>query len=215
MRARITTVLSLTGVLVAGSAAALVNTQVLHKAGSSDSASAEVVAPGTGAPVDTNAAPSTSAAPAPVIAPTTTTKAPTPAAAPANTQATYQIGDAGTVALDTAGNVLTVVNATPNTGWTVISAQNDDPLNVEAVFQSATTRVEFHAALLFGVVTTSVESTSLETTTTGGSGGGTGGTTPPHHGDGDHEGGHDDGGHDGTGGGTGGGGGGGGGGSDD
>ena len=83
---------------------------------------------------------------------------PAPVAAPAPpTQAVYAVGDAGTVTLDTAGDVLTIVAVTPADGWTVTKSETQDATNVEVKFQTGTIEVEFHANLLFGVVTTSVE----------------------------------------------------------
>jgi len=151
MKARLTTVLSLSGVLVAGSAAALVNTQVLQSRSTSGSSASETIttdtiATETTGAVDTTMAPETTVAEIP---------------ASVSTQAIYQIGDAGSVTLDTAGDVLTIVATTPNLGWTVAEAENSGPLNVEVKFESATMKIEFKANLLFGVVSTSVESESV------------------------------------------------------
>lgn len=164
MKARITTVLSLTGVLVAGSAAALVNTQVLQGSavpkGSGDKVT--IALDKFADVVDQNASP--------VIGETTQAPVPTPeppadpslAAAAVTTQAIYQIGDAGLVTVDTAGDVLSVVSAVPNAEWTVLQAQNVDAYNIEVQFQMGTTLIEFRANLLFGVVGTSVETTNLD-----------------------------------------------------
>lgn len=169
MKVRLATVLSLTGVLVAGSAAALVNTQVLN-APANDSAAditlADTSLPGTSEPTTTDGAVTTVVD---TSLPPDTTGAPA-TAAPAGTQAVYQIGDAGLVTLDTAGDQLTIVAAVPNAGWTVVEAKSEDALNIEVKFRSATTEVEFHATLLFGVVGTSVETKSLVPATTGSSG---------------------------------------------
>ena len=145
MKARLTAVLSLTGVLVAGTAAAVVNTQVLQSSGSSDGDMLVVEAPTESISADTNA----------VVSPTVPTA---DTATPSPTQAAYQIGTAGVVVLDTAGDTLTIVSATPTTGWLLIEAEQNDPLNVEVKFQSGSITVEFKANLLFGVVSTSVES---------------------------------------------------------
>ena len=148
MKARITAILSLSGVLVAGSAAALVNTQVLQ---SSSSGGDDVAF----------AADDTVSSVAPSISVDTTmpTTVLTPVAVA--TQATYQIGDAGLVVLDTAGDVLTIVSTTPNAGWVLHEAEQEGPNDVEVKFRSATVEVEFKANLLLGVVNTSVESRSL------------------------------------------------------
>ena len=143
--------ISIAGVLVAGSAAALVNTQVL---GGSTSAASPLV-------ID-NGSPAQDISP--VTAATTETKAvavaPTPAApaAPAATQAAYAIGEAGTVTLDTAGDMLRIVAVTPTDPWIVTKSETQGSTDVEVRFQNGTTEVEFHANLLFGVVTTAVES---------------------------------------------------------
>jgi len=78
-------------------------------------------------------------------------------------QASYAIGDS-TVILDTAGDTLTIVSLTPAAGWTVTKAETEDATNVEIKLQSGTNELEFHANLLFGVVTTSVESKDDSTT---------------------------------------------------
>ena len=152
MKTKIAMVISIAGVLVAGSAAALVNTQVL---GGSTSAASPLV-------ID-NASPAQDISPVTVATTATTSVAvaPTPAApaaAPVATQAVYAIGDAGTVTLDTAGDLLTIVAVTPTDPWIVTKSETSDSTDVEVRFQNGTTEVEFHANLLFGVVTTAVES---------------------------------------------------------
>jgi len=151
MKTRIATILSLTGVLVAGSAAALVNTQVL--ASHNDAGGGESVTTVTNDPL-------TTAATARALA----NSLPTTTLAPTLTQAIYQIGDSGLVTLDTAGDVLTIVSAAPSPGWEVVGSESKDPLDIEVVFQSGTTRVEFKANLLFGIVSTSVESQNVAIT---------------------------------------------------
>jgi len=167
MKARMAMAISIAGVLVAGSAAALVNTQVLsgnadaspfeaqHSA-TSEPSTAVVVS----APVDTSSVTTVSPAAAPSAAVESTAQA---SAAATSTQATYAIGDS-TVVLDTAGDTLTIVSLTPAAGWTVTKAENADATNVEIKLQSGTNELEFHANLLFGVVTTSVESKDASTT---------------------------------------------------
>jgi hypothetical protein len=137
MKGQITTLLSLTGVLVAGSAAALVNTQVLQSNGTSTGGGSTIA--GTAAPAPVNAA----------------------------TQAIYQVGDSGLVTLDTAGGVLTVVSVTPSTGWVFVKAENSTTSDIAVQLQSGNTLVDFKANLLQGVVTTSVESKNLTVQGTG------------------------------------------------
>jgi len=155
--------LSFAGVLVAGSAAALVNTQVLS--GTADPSPFD-------APAEATVEPSTTVAvSAPADSSTVTTVATTvtptvaaPTVAPASsTQGSYPIGDSSVV-LDTAGAVLTIVTVTPAPGWTVTKAESEDATNVEIKLQSGTTEMEFHANLLFGVVSTSVETKDESTT---------------------------------------------------
>jgi hypothetical protein len=157
MKTTVATMLSLAGVLVAGSAAALVNTQVLS--GSSDPSSFVVeAAPALPSVANTVAAAvvgTTVVAPASASASPPVTAA-TVAASAAPTQALYQVGESGTVILDTAGDVLKIVNVAPADGWTVTKSELKDPLNVEVRLRSAVGEVEFHANLLFGVVTPSV-----------------------------------------------------------
>jgi hypothetical protein len=162
MKTRVAMMISIAGVLVAGSAAALVNTQVLS--GNADASPFE-------AQVDTTrAAPTTVAAAVPDTT-TVTTVATVGSAAEVqstvqpstSTQAVYAIGDS-TVTLDTAGDVLTIVNLTPAAGWTVTKSEAEDANNVEILLQSVPTELEFHANLLFGVVSTSVETHDSSTT---------------------------------------------------
>jgi hypothetical protein len=107
-----------------------------------------------------------------------------PPAAPAATQAAYAIGDSGTVTLDTVGDVLTIVGVSPADGWIVTKSEAQDATNVEVKFQSGTVEVEFHANLLFGVVTTSVDSHDQSATN----------ASVDDNGGGRHSGGDDDGG---------------------
>jgi hypothetical protein len=150
MKTKIVTVLSLAGVLIAGSAAAMVNTQVLGGSASPTPVLAE------SAPQETT--PASVATNPPVVAVAPVAESAPPAAAPASTQAVYAIGDSGTVTLDTAGDRLSIIDVTPAAGWTVTESEINDGLNAEIKFQSGSIEVEFHANLLFGVVTTSVES---------------------------------------------------------
>lgn len=154
MKTKIAMVISIAGVLVAGSAAALVNTQVLG--GSTSAASPLVIDNGSPAQQTTPTVTVATTATTPVaVAPATPVR---PAAAPAPTQAVYAIGDAGTVTLDTAGDMLTIIAVTPTDPWVVTKSETQDSTDVEVRFQNGTTEIEFHANLLFGVVTTAVDS---------------------------------------------------------
>ena len=147
MKARITTVLSLVGVLGAGSAAALVNNQVLQNTESNSSG--DVI-------VGTDSDDSTSGTTADS---TTSESIQIQVNVLSATQTEYVIGDAGVVTLDTTGDVLTIVSATPNSGWAIVEAENYGPVDVEVKLQGGLddSLVEFKANLLNGVVTTSVE----------------------------------------------------------
>ncbi|MDO8391555.1 MAG: hypothetical protein Q7V57_13830 [Actinomycetota bacterium] len=165
MKARIATVLSLAGVLSAGSAAALVNQQVLRDT--------ESATPGRS--VDSIVQ---SQFPSNVVVEPGQQ-------APAATQAVYLVGTAGAVTLDIANDALTVVDVVANDGWTVVSAESEDPGAIEVTLRSGTAEVEFHAALIFGVVNTSFETKDLAPTTTAHSAppittGGPVPTTPEH-----------------------------------
>lgn len=168
MKARITTVLSLTGVLVAGSAAALVNTQVLQSSTSKSTASAEISFEDQPESVST-----IGTTPVSVSLPNKLESiagvAVTLASTPVSTQQQYAIGESGTVVLDTANGALTIVGIYPNPGWGVVEHKNLDPLSVEVKFQSATTLVEFKANVLMGVVAWETESYLLPQPTTGNS----------------------------------------------
>ena len=153
---RVTTLLSLSGILIAGSAAALVNSQVLQNSAPSRPGAADILAtlpPSTTVPVVDQEAPTESVPPVSVE--------PTTVPPPSPSQATYQVGMSGSVTVDTGGDVLRLVAPTPAPGWAVVKVDQGDPLNVAVVFQSASQLVTFRAALLFGVVSTSTQVESL------------------------------------------------------
>jgi hypothetical protein len=166
MKTKVAMAISLAGVLAAGTAAALVNTHVLNG--------------GASAPLALSAPQSQQTAPAQAVSsPVGGSTAPvpgsaTPPAAAPPTQATYAIGDSGTVTLDTAGDVLKIVAVAPAPNWTVAQSETSDASDAEVKFQSGNTEVDFQANLLYGVVRTSVETHDLSATTdtVGGSGGG-------------------------------------------
>ncbi len=153
MKTKVAMAISLAGVLAAGTAAALVNTQVLN-GGSSSAFSSGALETQETTPVD-SAAPS-------ISAPAATVPAAGVATSPA--QATYAIGDSGTVTLDTTGDVLAIAAITPAPGWIVTQSEVDDGSTAEIKFQSGNVEVEFQANLLYGVVRTSVESHDVSST---------------------------------------------------
>jgi hypothetical protein len=158
MKTKIAMAISIAGVLVAGSAAALVNTQVL---GNNTSTTPVLADNGQ---VSQQTDPTTVTVPAavtvgttPAVVETTPTTVAVPPPAAVTSQAVYTAGDGGTVTLDTTGDVLTIVGVVPTAGWTVTKSENEDATNVEVKFQNGTVEVEFHANLQFGIVSPSVE----------------------------------------------------------
>lgn len=167
MKARVATILSLTGVLVAGSAAALVNTQVLNSSSPASSAnSANSVEIEEASTSSASSIASSSSSPSSV---SVSTSSETTQVSATGTQAAYQIGGAGLVTLDTAGDTLRIVAVVPSEGWMVIETEQKDALNIEVKFQTADTIVEFKANLMFGIISTAVESYSASGTSTGNS----------------------------------------------
>jgi hypothetical protein len=157
MITRTATLFSLAGVLVAGSAAALVNTQVLQDSGDPTSdPSSILLATSTTQPQTTSTA--TSVTVVPIVATTA-------AGAPTSTLAVFSIGDAGVVSTDSAGGVLLVASVVPNPGWTVASSGSNGSGGVEVRFRSTEIEVVFNAVLTDGQVVTSVDSFFLDTGT--------------------------------------------------
>lgn len=175
-------ILSVGGVLVAGTAAAVVNSEVLSR---DTAAPVTAPAPTIDAPTGSSPAPSTVIVPettvaptAPVtVAPTVATTAPPavvtalPATAVATvpatttasspvpgspTQRVFRLGDAATAILDTADGQLTIVTVTPHPGWTLDRAEQDDPTSVEIRLESANGEVRFEASLVRGIVVVSL-----------------------------------------------------------
>jgi hypothetical protein len=167
VKKQVAAALSIAGVLVTGSAAAMVNSQVLQ----SNPPTASAAAATTSTPASTPTLGAELVGMTATTVPTTTQPVDTSttvASAPAAGLAVYQVGDAGTVTLDASGDELVVVSAVANPGWTTSEVRHDgDDLTVKVEFVSATTKVEFRANLLFGVVSTSVESENLAAGQTG------------------------------------------------
>jgi hypothetical protein len=162
------TLLSVAGVLAAGSAAALVNTQVLE--GGDDGAVSAEAAPVT---LETNAAGTLDATLAPTAAPATTptTSSPptterssrrsTTTSDPTQGQQVFQVGESGLVTVQRDGDTLTVIDATANSGWTVVSASAISPSEIRVVYRSSSVEVVFTAATAFGQIGTDVTARSL------------------------------------------------------
>jgi hypothetical protein len=164
---RLTTIITVSVVLVAGSAAALVNSQVLSQSANDDNTSVALSL--VEAPASTETTPVTVPDTVPV---TESTLSPT--------QSAYQADAAGQVVIDTDGDVLSIVSVEPSDGYRVESmSQGLDPNNVSVFFRGPDGALyEFHAGLLGGVVGASIALVDETSTTTpsGGSSGGSGGT---------------------------------------
>ena len=175
MQSRLTAVLSLSGVLMAGSAAALVNTQVLRHTGGESALSADpLIDVSAGIPV-VSLTPTDGSVPGGQFG---TEGAPVTANAVA-----YEVGTAGIVVLDSNGSALSIVSIEPTTGWTVVENHQETATHAHVAFQSGSTVVNFEANLLFGVVGTSVEMYTLSSgdgtsgSSAGAGGGSSGGST--------------------------------------
>jgi hypothetical protein len=157
LKSRIASVTSLLAIVVVGVAAAVVNAQVL--------------APNSPARPQVDPVSTSSVSSPPAAATTTSTTLTAPSSSvptvaeppPAPSQVSYAVGDAGTVTLDTANNVLVVVGVVPNLGWSVLSSTSDGAAKVIVQFASPATVVELRATMLFGVVTTSTAINEIET----------------------------------------------------
>jgi hypothetical protein len=158
MKVRITTLLSLTGVLVAGSAAALVNTQVLSSTALRKSTASEISVADTQSPTPATAATEVANKFAQLA----------PNLAPKAAQTTFDVSPAGTVVLDATNGVLSIVSVTPaSADWTVAGSEAEEG-QVEVKFQSATQLVAFKASLVAGQIVTTVETTDLTSTSVNG-----------------------------------------------
>jgi hypothetical protein len=168
MKTRMATLLSVAGVLAAGSAAALVNTQVLE-GGDDGTVSAEAAT----VTLETNAAGTLGATLAPTAAPDTTPSTSSPPTTerssrrssttsdPTQGQQVFQVGESGLVTVQRDDDTLTVVDATANSGWTVVSASAISPSEIRVVYRSSTVEVTFTAATAFGQIGTDVTARSL------------------------------------------------------
>lgn len=136
MNPRLTTILTLSGVLVAGTAAAAVNSSILS---SRSPLSQQSPAAGTVTTVPSTVDDSTGEA---VI---------------------YQIGDAGEVTVMTDSSSLEIESVTPAAGWTVTSTDESNG-RIQVRLASPVMVVTFTASIVRGVVVTSVESAAVETT---------------------------------------------------
>jgi hypothetical protein len=190
MKTKIATALSVIGVLGAGSAAALVNTQILDSGPAESGASAAVLPPATPVDITVPEVDLQTLLPTEPVElqpsdPTTppTTAEPAPATvAPSGFLTAFNVGEAGVVTVDVVDGRLVLVSAEPKAGWEVTSASEDDEQNhVDVEFVSDTVRVEFEASFTDGAIVPHVESKSIAVTAASGASAGTGGATatPP------------------------------------
>ena len=185
MKTRIATAISVVGVLGAGSAAALVNTQILDAGPAESSASAAVLPPASTIDVEIpevpdETIPTESSVPTTLSDTASTIPASTvpestvpPAPAPTGFLTAFNVGDAGVVTVDVIDGQIVLVSAEPKAGWTITEATDDsDDNEVEVEFRSSTVRVEFEATFVDGQIVPKVSSKSI-----GGTSGAAG--TPP------------------------------------
>ena len=186
MKTKIATALSLVGVLGAGSAAALVNTQILDNGPTESGASAAVLPEPSSIDLDVPemtvdtlpfstvvaAADPTTTVPETTV-PTVTLPSAAPAALASGLLTAFNVGDAGVVTVDVIDGQLVLVSAEPKAGWTLSKAEDDsnddsDELEneVEVEFASASVLVEFEAHLVDGQIVPKVESKAIGGTAT-------------------------------------------------
>ena len=193
MKLGITSTLSIAGVLAAGAAAFALNSAVLSDSGAT--ATSNVVAsPATTGDTVAGAAPGSVTAAGDEQVTTNSTKV-------SDTSATYSVGTAGSVIIDTASGAVVVTDVVPATGWTAEPARTDPSGLVKVHFTKGTTRLEFSAVLQSGTVKVNTISESTPPALSGGTGakptvpsgiGGDDDDDDDHHRDGDHEDSHDD-----------------------
>ena len=208
MKARFATILSLVGVLSAGSAAAMVNTRVLGNAGEAAATPALLSVVGTPTAGSIQLPTTVVVTAAPAVAPTsaatstlnsgnvssqmnTSSGVVTTNPASATTSpvmapkvSVYNVGDAGSISIQSSGGTLSVTAVSPGIGWKVTSSNPSTPSSPATVILSSTSvEVTFTASLAGSNVVTNVTSRSLATPTT---------PTPTYNNDDDDDDEHDD-----------------------
>ena len=154
MKAGLTTVLSIAGVLAAGAAAYAVNSSVLSTTSSTQSAV-----------VDSPASPvvdAVSTLPGQVAQ----QSIPVQSSVLNNTTTTYQVGSSGSVVIDMSSGGIAVSNVVPSAGWSSEPAQLQPNGDVKVHFVSANARIEFLSHLADGKVSVSVTSELVAPPTT-------------------------------------------------
>jgi len=191
MNTRAITVLSLVGVLTAGSAAAMVNTRVLSKESSPTPAASVLSVTGiptapavagdpsasslpTANPVASNAPVAANATPLRTLSVATaapvTIAAQSTASSPVTARrlSAFQIGAAGLVRVDSGSSDFRIAEVVPGDGWTVVSYTTGTTAGTaQVVLRSGNVEVTFVAELVGGNIVTRVESQSISS---GGSG---------------------------------------------
>lgn len=171
LKMKIATVLSVAGVLTAGTAAALVNTKVMDDTPTAADASNALLTPTETTPLSGRRS-STTQPPQPptTLPPTSVTTAPSTTAvastvAPATTAGsglltTYKVGDAGSVSVDVVDGSLVIVSMTPSDGWGVTTDPDSDPNSVSVTYTAPDTVVKFQATYADGTIVPTVTSQS-------------------------------------------------------
>lgn len=134
MKGRFSVALWLSGFVLAGSAAAFVNSAVL-----SDNSGGTQLRGADGA--------------ATVMS---IVDAATFEVEPGDVAGSYVVGDAGRVQFSTEGGELSVTSVTPSAGWRVASIEATSAIRTEIVFESGAQRLRLTATLVDGVIETSL-----------------------------------------------------------
>jgi hypothetical protein len=169
MKTRLAMILSIGGVLTAGSAAALVNTQALGGSAAADPAPVLSASTTTPQPLVLEVDPTVSSLAGASddggklggsneTAPSTSASSTVPAVS----AHVFDVGASGVVTVNAAaGDVLSLVSATPLNGWQVSEAGSTSVSDVQVTFRSSAAVVTFTAHLQNGEVTTAVSATAL------------------------------------------------------
>ncbi len=169
MKTKLAVALSMVGVLGAGSAAAVVNTQILDGGPAASGTSAAILPPPS--TVDVTVPPVDVTLPSTTLPGPTTGTEPLPPARPIAVESprpttpaasgfltAFNVGDAGIVTVDVLDGRIVLVSSEPLPGWRVTDVEPSGGDDVEVSFSSDTVRVEFTAELVDGQIVPRVES---------------------------------------------------------
>lgn len=147
MKVSIATALSVAGVLAAGAAAYAVNVSVLDAPSAADNqlVATTLAAAPTANPADLAAGGAVTANGVQVN----------------DTTTSYQVGNAGTVVVDTASGSVVVTSVVPNAGYTAEPARTEANGVVKVHFNSSTSRIEFTAQMVNGTVEVKVTNETI------------------------------------------------------